>query len=355
VAAVFAPLSTDRLTIRALRQDEATNLCAWRNEPEAARFQAWALPFPQERADEMVRSAMADGGPVDGHWWTGGVELRSTGELIGELVVNLTNGARTAEVGYTFTHTAWGRGYAVEGLTALLDWLFLQFPLTRAWGRMYPENRASAMVLERVGMTYEGHHQLSFWLDDENSDDWIFGMTRAGWEAWRDRPRTAPDEVRLVPITPANAYAVRALRTHQTQRSFVAPVVDSFADALVPEIVDGLPAVPWLRAIEADGELVGFVMLALPDAQHASPFLWRLLIDRMHQRRGIGSRVLDLVVDECRAWGPASLLTSWGQGKGSPERFYLTRGFVPTGRLVDGTEVEALLTIRPEGPTTIAP
>ena len=48
-------------------------------------------------------------------------------------------------------------------------------------------------------------------------------MTRADWEAWRDRPRTPPEDVRLVPVTQENKAAVLALRTHHSQRAFVAP------------------------------------------------------------------------------------------------------------------------------------
>ena len=94
-------------------------------------------------------------------WWSGIFEDRATGASLGELVVHLTNGARTAEVGYTLARAAWGRGYAVEGLAALVAHLFDTFPLTRVWGGLHPDNRASAMVLERVGMTFEGHTKLS--------------------------------------------------------------------------------------------------------------------------------------------------------------------------------------------------
>ena len=73
-----------------------------------------------------------------------------------------------------------------------------------------------------------------------------------------------------------------------------------------------------MRAIEADGQIVGFVMLALTTPNHPEPYLWRLLIDRMHQRRGIGSRALELLADECRAMGDSTLLVSWAEGKGSP-------------------------------------
>ena len=101
---------------------------------------------------------------------------------------------------------------------------------------------------------------------------------------------------------------------------------------------------PWLRGIEADEEVVGFAMMALTTPHHPEPYLWRLLIDRMHQRRGIASRALDLIAAECRAMGDATLLVSWGEGKGSPRPFYLAHGFVTTGRVLDG-ETEARLAL----------
>jgi RimJ/RimL family protein N-acetyltransferase/GNAT superfamily N-acetyltransferase len=339
---VFAPLRTARLAVRAPRPEDAELLWAWRNEPEVAALQAWSLPFARETAHQHITSAIECGGPVNDDWWTAMIEDVASGETVGELVVRLTNDARTAELGFSLPRRNWGRGYAVDALGALIAHLFESFPLTRVWGGLHPENRASAMVLERCGLLFEGCTRLSFWLGDDNSDDWIYGMTRADWEGWRDRERGAPQDVRLVPITAQNAAAVRALRTHHSQRAFVAPVLDSFADALVPEVVDGVSVVPWLRAIEADGQTTGFLMLALPDAVHRSPFLWRLLIDRMHQRRGIASRALDLVIGECRGLGATDLTTSWSEGKGSPRPFYLARGFEPTGRVLDG-ETEARL------------
>ncbi|MEM8708047.1 MAG: GNAT family N-acetyltransferase, partial [Actinomycetota bacterium] len=64
--------------------------------------------------------------------------------------------------------------------------------------------------------------------------------------------------------------------------------------------------------------------------------------DRRHQRRGIGDRVLDLVIEQCRAWNAASLLVSYVEDIGGPEPFYRRRGFVPTGEIIDG-EIEARL------------
>jgi GNAT superfamily N-acetyltransferase len=151
--------------------------------------------------------------------------------------------------------------------------------------------------------------------------------------------------VALIEVNADNERAVYKLRTHKTQEAFVAPMASSFADALFPEVVDGAPVVPWMRAVTADGDLVGFVMLALRTDHHPEPYLWRLLIDRVHQRRGVGSRVLDLVAAECRAMGDSTLCVSWAEGKGSPRGFYLRHGFEPTGRIVDDeTEARKRLT-----------
>jgi RimJ/RimL family protein N-acetyltransferase/GNAT superfamily N-acetyltransferase len=338
---VFTPIRTDRLLIRAATADDTEGLYQRRNDPVVAKYQNWALPFPRERAEEIVRESAAMEGPINDEWWMPMVVASDSGEVVGDLAVHLTWQGRTAEVGYTFGSAHWGHGYAVEAVEALVEYLFEEVGVTRIFGMLHPENPASAMVLERTGFLFEGHTKNSFWLAEENSDDWIYGLNRSDWDAWRKRPLSPPERVELIEINPHNVQQVRGLATHKTQERFVATMNASFADALVPEIVDGYPAVPWMRAVTADDEIVGFVMLALAHEHFAEPYLWRLLIDRMHQRRGIGGRALELIYQECRGRGATALFTSWGEGKGSPEPFYRSHGFEPTGGLVDDHEIEA--------------
>lgn len=333
---MFNPIETERLTIRAFTSEDAAGLAARRNHPEVAKYQNWSLPFTEAQASQIVSELVDMEGPENDEWWMAIVADKETGYALGDLAVHLTWEGRSAEVGYTFGREHWGRGYAMEALDALVEYLFEELGVTRAFGMLHPDNVASAMVLERTGFLFEGHTRSSFWLDGVVSDDWIYGMTRKDWVSWRDRKRSSPIEVRLVEVTVDNERAVSRLRTHRTQETFVASMLESFADALFPEVVDGAPVVPWMRAIEADGELVGFLMLALSTVHHPEPFLWRLLVDRLHQGRGVGGLALDLVAEECRLMGDQTLLTSWVEGKGSPGRFYLNHGFRPTGQAVDG-------------------
>lgn len=333
---MFEPITTERLTIRPFLAEDAAGLAARRNDPEVARFQNWIVPFPVEKAEEIVGELTEMDGPANDEWWMAIVCRSDTGEVLGDLSLHLDSEGRTAEVGYTFAQEHWGKRYAVESLAPLLDLLFEDIGVTRVFGMLHPDNPASAMVMERTGFLFEGHTRSSFWLGDENSDDWIYGMIRSDWEAWRSRPTNPPSVVELAEVTTENEREVSRLKTHRTQEAFVAPMGGSFTDALFPEVVNGAPLVPWMRAVVADGVIVGFVMLALSTDHHPEPYLWRLLIDKMHQRRGIGGRVLELVAQECRSMGASALLTSWGEGKGSPRPFYRINGFVPTGRIVDG-------------------
>jgi diamine N-acetyltransferase len=140
--------------------------------------------------------------------------------------------------------------------------------------------------------------------------------------------------VHLREITDDNREAVRALRVRKRQKHFVASVSRSLKDAAkTPE------ANPWYRAVYRDDEPVGFVMLSWnPPAgpYKGRHFLWRLLIDKRYQRRGIGREVLRLISDLVRADGGAELLTSYEPGDGEPWPFYQKFGFEPTGEIDDG-------------------
>lgn len=340
----FDALRTERLLLRPPRSSDTVDLHARRNDADVARYQDWQVPYPLDRAEVLVTESLELEGPTPGHWWMITIADPTDAAVLGDLAVHITDDGHTAEVGYSLSRSAWGKGYATEALDPLVTHLFETVGVTRIEGKLHPDNPASAMVLERVGMLFEGHTKSSFWLGDDNSDDWIYGMTRGAWEVWRDRPRQRPVSVRLVEIDADSMSDVRRLTTHKSQERFVSTVASSYGDALLPEVIDGAPVVPWMRAIEADGELVGFMMVALTTDAHPEPYLWRLLIDRLHQRRGIGTATLDLLVEQCHAWGDRTLITSWEPGKGSPEAVYTRYGFMPTGNIDDG-EIEGRLAI----------
>lgn len=127
---------------------------------------------------------------------------------------------------------------------------------------------------------------------------------------------------------------------------FVASVEKSFKDAI--EDAEAIPRM-WTAHDATTGEVVGFVMISdgIPaatlaaDADLIGPYyLWRLLIDADHQRRGYGSAALDAVVAYLRTRPGADVLwTSCGQEAGTPQPFYEGYGFMPTDRFVEEERV----------------
>ena len=333
------PLTTPRLAIRALCEADAPALAAYRDDPEVARYQDWPLPFTLAAAEALVADQADIRGPRAADWVQMGIE--HAGELIGDVAVGLDGTGRLAMVGYTLRADRQGQGYATEAVGGVIDALFA-VGIRRVSATLDPANIPSAMLLERLGFRYEGRAIGAAFVRGEWADDDRYAMLADERNAWLARPRTSPSLVRLVELTPDNAPVVGRLATHHSQERFVAPMSQTFADALVAEVVEGVPVEPWYRAIEADGELAGFVMIAVSTPPGDIPFLWRLLIDRRHQRRGIGARAVGLLLDHVRALGRPRLDVSWYPGRGSPEPFYRKLGFVPDGRIIDGQIVARL-------------
>lgn len=331
------PLATPRLVLRELRLDDAAVVAGYRNDPAVSALQDWPVPYTEQMFVDRFNAR--GGGALNLAAGTNlGIEV--DGALVGDVYVQLHDGA--GEVGWSLTPSAQGRGYATEAATAIVEVLFRDHGATRLHASLHPANVASARVCEAIGMTFEALTRLSFRGREGWEDDLQYAITRDQWQQWVSRPRHPPATLRLVELGPANVGAYRRLATHRSQERLVAPMHASFTDALFPEVIDGAPVTPWMRGIEADGTAAGFVMLAASNEHHPEPYVWRLLIDRMHQRRGIGKTALAQVFALLRDDGHKSITVSWVDGPGSPRRFYEQLGFVPTGEIDDGEVVARL-------------
>ena len=153
---------------------------------------------------------------------------------------------------------------------------------------------------------------------------------------------TLPPVVSLQPITGSNRDALEALRVSPAQRRFVSGVSESLRQAAEHPRAR---AIPW--GVYAKHTPVGFVMIAdeVDGPPYIPHYLWKLLIDERHQRKGYGTATLDLIVEYFRGrQGVEVIWTSAGQGEGSPIPFYERYGFEQTGELEEN-EVKLRLTI----------
>ncbi len=128
-------------------------------------------------------------------------------------------------------------------------------------------------------------------------------------------------------VTAENVRAVCDLKLAVGQERYVAPSSYTVAEAAYdPD--------SWLRAIYRGDSVVGVLDLTSSDGNRSRPRLVRLLVDRDHQRQGVGRAAVERVVDRVRSIaGATALETSCVPGPDSPRDFYLKVGFVDTGRV----------------------
>lgn len=110
--------------------------------PEASR----------RKLDEVLArcAAMPDGMG----WWA--VEVRESGRVVGNIVLQPAPYNDTAELGYHLMHGAWGRGYATEAACAALRHGFTALALPAVSAVVHVDNEVSHRVAARVGLRAAG-------------------------------------------------------------------------------------------------------------------------------------------------------------------------------------------------------
>ena len=145
---------TERLLVRIFRDEDARPL--YENHLDDA-VRKW---FPnecyedQEEALDAIRF-FADCVRGNRLPFVLGVELKETGELIGDTGISEVEGKpNEAEIGYCIGQKYRGHGYATELLEAVSGFVFSRFGVRVICGRVVHGNNASAKVLEKSGYQF---------------------------------------------------------------------------------------------------------------------------------------------------------------------------------------------------------
>jgi RimJ/RimL family protein N-acetyltransferase len=146
------PVLTERTRLRRLAVADLADFQRYRNDPDVGRWQGWkgmddgaATGFLQEMAD-------SDFCPP-GRWFQLGIARRDSDQLIGDIGVHMHGGAGLlAELGFTLTPAAQGRGLATEAVGAALQMLLQHTPVQRIVSVADTRNAASLALLQRLGL-----------------------------------------------------------------------------------------------------------------------------------------------------------------------------------------------------------
>ena len=170
-------METGRLTLRALTPDDAPAIFAYASDPEVARHMVWEAHRSVKDAEAFLDLTMGRYGSGDAPDW--GMVYKGDGRLVGTsgFVAWEREHAR-AEAGYVLHRGYWGMGLAAEALGAMISFGFERMDLNRIEARCVAENAASARVMEKAGMSYEGTMRGREFLKGEYRDMKLYAIVK---------------------------------------------------------------------------------------------------------------------------------------------------------------------------------
>ena len=155
--ATFAPLATDRLTLRPLRPQDAPALHRLIDDWEVLRSLAnLDYPYPRARADAWIIETARE--LAAGAAYHLAITGREDGRemLVGVVGLTLEPGRRAGRLGYWVGRRFWGHGVATEAAGRLARWALAHLDIDRLVATVVADNAASRAVLARIGFRETG-------------------------------------------------------------------------------------------------------------------------------------------------------------------------------------------------------
>jgi len=176
------PIRTDRLALRPWRPDEVDVYHSLRGDPEVVRY-LYDDPLSHAQAADRLARLRSEITEPDA-WMNLAVEIVASGRVAGDVGLCWRSDTHhSAEVGFTFLPNHRGHGYATEAATAMVELAFSGLGAHRVSGHLDQRNRASAALLERLGMRREALLVENEWVKGEWTDEAIYAVLAREWLA----------------------------------------------------------------------------------------------------------------------------------------------------------------------------
>jgi ribosomal-protein-alanine N-acetyltransferase len=170
-------LVTDRLILRKMTPDDAEAVFAYASDPEVTRYVIWETHRSVEDSRaflDLLTSKYESGGEPE---W--GIVYKGDHRFVGTCgIVSWEPYHGRAELGYALSRDYWGRGLMAEAVGAMISFGLREMNLNRIEARCIAENIASARVMEKAGMVYEGTLRQRELIKGELRDVKVYSILR---------------------------------------------------------------------------------------------------------------------------------------------------------------------------------
>jgi RimJ/RimL family protein N-acetyltransferase len=179
----WLPLTTQRLILRDVREDDFDDIHEYAIDPMVIRYMFWGPNTPA-----VTRRVMRQWMKEQQRWPRKGVnvavEHKADRRMIGAARLEIQDAKTgTCDLGYSFNRNYWGRGLATEAARALLDVAFGRLGMRRAYATCDVRNVGSWTVMQKLGMRREATFRQDAKAHDGWRDTYLYAILADEWRA----------------------------------------------------------------------------------------------------------------------------------------------------------------------------
>jgi RimJ/RimL family protein N-acetyltransferase len=158
-------ITTERLLLRKPRLEDAETIFeAYAQDLEVTRYLTWPPHTDVSQTRAFMEYCLRNWETGERFEWA--ITLQGEDRPIG--MISLRVQEYKGDLGYVLARAHWGQGLVSEAAQAIVNWALAQPEVFRVWAVCDVDNPASARVMKKCGMSYEG--TLKRWLRRPNSD-----------------------------------------------------------------------------------------------------------------------------------------------------------------------------------------
>lgn len=173
-------LVAPRLALRWIEPRDLEDLYAVFSDPDVTRF--WSHAAWPHRDEAAIYLEAIHRGFEQGDLFQWGIALRGDDRVVGTVTLyGIDHAQGRAELGFALAREHWGRRYAREALTVLLDHAFGRIGLRRIEADVDARNQGSLNTLEALGFRREGYLRQRWLVAGELQDSVLMGLLASEW------------------------------------------------------------------------------------------------------------------------------------------------------------------------------
>jgi RimJ/RimL family protein N-acetyltransferase len=178
------PIVTARLLLRPLTMADLDAVHDIYTRPDVHRYLYWKPRTRHEVADWLAQRVNRRTLRAEGDVLSLAIVLPESAAFAGNVVLKWLSALhQQGEIGFVLHPDHHGQGYAGEAARELLRLGFEGLGLHRIVGRCDGRNKASARVMEKLGLRREAHLQENEFVDGEWTDEYVYAMLAREWTA----------------------------------------------------------------------------------------------------------------------------------------------------------------------------